>query len=187
MSEIKTLYTDKALTEALYPRTKFNAVSDDNGNVLGNIGTLNIKDVASGLDAIEIKGGGVKVDLLWTNPSPESAFDAQTINLELNKYDIIAVTSRRAYDTTSNNVSTNFFIKNVGEICTCMVPEHVAGYFTARAFTVNENSLTFMNGTNSYSPSGTSNVNCIPIRIYGIKTTYLLPSEPMGIFYEEIE
>lgn len=62
MSEIKTLYTDKALTEALYPRTKFNAVSDDNGNVLGNVASLQYTKVMSGVDDIEIKSGYWAID-----------------------------------------------------------------------------------------------------------------------------
>lgn len=46
LSKITTLFSDEAKTDALYPRTKFNAVSDDNGNILGTIAVLNSIDIS---------------------------------------------------------------------------------------------------------------------------------------------
>jgi len=39
--QIVTLYEDAAQTKAIYPRTKITAVSDENGNTLGNVAMFN--------------------------------------------------------------------------------------------------------------------------------------------------
>jgi len=35
--------------------------------------------------------GGTKMDLLWTNPNPTSAFNPQTVSLDLSEYDLILI------------------------------------------------------------------------------------------------
>lgn len=51
-SKITTLFEDSAKTNALYPRTKQNAVSDADGNPLTEVGFYTADTVGSGVDAV---------------------------------------------------------------------------------------------------------------------------------------
>ena len=51
---IQTIYTDSANTNALYPRTKTTAVSDNDGNVLGNVAVYNATILSSGVNTVTV-------------------------------------------------------------------------------------------------------------------------------------
>lgn len=123
--------------------------------------------------------GGMKMDLLWTNPSPSSAFSAQTVSLDLSKYDLFIIR------TTPH--------KTVSEYFDCLVIKNVAtriyGYrtnLTTREVLITDTGATFGTGklASTYNSSITDSAdNSIPIEIYGIKMSYIVPTEVHGLQY----
>lgn len=108
--------------------------------------------------------------LLWTNPNPTSSFSAQTISLDLSKYDSVYVVSRAS---TSVNMVDSFFAspeKNQEQIWE--VVDKNDDYIGARRLTMTNSGVTFSEGV-SYAllstKGGTDNTRCIPTKIYGIK------------------
>jgi len=58
--------------------------------------------------------------------------------------------------------------------------------FTSRSVTINGNTLTFTTGyANTESSSNTT--YCVPLKIWGIKTSYVTPTEVIGMQYVEVE
>ena len=60
MSQVVTLYSDKEKTNALYPRTKISAISDDNNTPLKELMTGMVKQEEGGIEAVKSIG-----KLLW--------------------------------------------------------------------------------------------------------------------------
>lgn len=110
--------------------------------------------------------------LLWTNPSPSSAFAGQTITLDLSDYDEIEIEYQdNQYVGINKSVSTT-----VGASSYIFT---TAGGSGARQVTVNANSIEFGAGIyySSYGGGGstTNNGVCIPSYIYGIKYERVAP------------
>ena len=78
MANKVTTLIDVSTQDELYPRTKASAVSDNDGNSLGNIAVWNALNVASGIETLKV---GLDMDLLWMNADPYAPFESQTINL----------------------------------------------------------------------------------------------------------
>ena len=107
--------------------------------------------------------------LLWTNPNPTSAFAAQTISLDLSKYDAVEVVFKR-YNTVKIYSTQRLFEKGANYTLGTTTDET----FRYRLCSFNNSGVTF--GTPLYMPSyGTwkpttaSNACDIPYKIYGIK------------------
>ena len=102
--------------------------------------------------------------LLWTNPSPTSAFAAQTINLDLSLYSYILIVSR-----WSTGSAIEFETQcRVGKTTCCYSAYDL---IRARIVTVNTASVVWMTGINAYyGASGATEdaATAIPVAIYGI-------------------
>ena len=159
-SKITTLFEDEAKTNALYPRTKASAVSDDNGNTLGNIATYGFTPVASGADPVKV---GIDMDLLWTNSSPTSNFAAQTVALDLTEYSMVVVVFK--FTTTLSYYGMAIGVINgltyVGSIIQYDSDDQVR-----REFTPSGSGVTFTDGRNK---TGVNNTYCVPVYIYGVR------------------
>lgn len=127
--------------------------------------------------------GGMKMDLLWTNPSPTANFAAQTVSLDLSEYDLFMLVSR---DTTGgdtcnmvfalpNTTVRMFFITDSG------TTNRNTGY---RRATISGTGVQFLEGYQGNSTS--NNALCIPYQIYGIKMSYVVPTSVHGLQYVEV-
>lgn len=103
------------------------------------------------------------LDLLWTNASPTSAFDAQTISLDLSKYSMVYIVTRRKND--NNNLHGSKIIKKgeSGQIFTYLFS---AGLSYREVSKVSDSGVIFNGGV--YQEINNSEYG-IPIYIYGIK------------------
>lgn len=122
--------------------------------------------------------GGCKMDLLWTNPNPDVAFASQTISLDLSEYQYVLIET--IYTTTVTN-SEIAIIKNNSEARIVSLSAKIS----YRDATVSNSSIVFGNASfmNTYGTSSTDNERCIPYKIYGIKTSYIVPTEVHGLQY----
>lgn len=109
-----------------------------------------------------------KMDLLWTNSSPSSAFGAQTIALDLSAYSMIYTMYCIAVDVADSAKRYNTCMQNVDG-----KPYQHASYYsgnssnmTRRTITATTTGIIFENGI--YGTSSSTNCN-VPQKIYGIK------------------
>lgn len=126
--------------------------------------------------------GGMKMDLLWTNPSPTSAFASQTVSLDLSDYDYVYIVVRV---TTGEAHYGSFFIKTGStEELLCVATT----YLRKRNATVSQSGITFDGGYNQASVSSweANTSSAIPLRIYGIKMSYIVPTSVHGLQYVEV-
>lgn len=114
---------------------------------------------------LEAVGSGMPMKLLWENENPTETFPAQTISLSLSSYDLICIVINNSIKTIFPPL---FLSKNERGIAVQPTVQNVY-----RAFTFNENGVVVEDAMiiNSYgNENGTkSGINCIPIKIYGIK------------------
>lgn len=161
-TRITTLFEDEANTNALYPRTKASAVSDDDGNVLGNMATYNMTDVASGVDQLHV---GIDMELLWTNSSPTSAFAAQTVALDLSDYSLFLLIYK-GYHT--NDVYFSYLgTINMSARLSCMTD--ISRF---RDITVTSGGIQFGTAKKYTTYGGAStddNDHIVPYKIYGVR------------------
>ena len=108
--------------------------------------------------------------LLWTNPDPRGYFYAQTISLDLSKYDAVEILFKQ-----DNNQSTTMTQKTlVGKDSKLMTygGENYPVEINARKLSTSSTGVYFYNGfrTSLGSTSGSqSSGHCVPYQIYGIK------------------
>ena len=106
--------------------------------------------------------------LLWTNPSPSSAFNPQTISLDLSQYKYVVITYKTysSHDTTDRG--SVFLPLWVG--FGCLVVGKPSDAFFSRTFTLSSTGVSFYIGgyVNASSASDTPDA-CIPLKIYGVK------------------
>lgn len=103
--------------------------------------------------------------LVWENPNPTSSFAAQTIDVDLTDYDWFAIETRWS---TSSALVIPLCIYKVDETRHIISLSNDASNRTGgRQFTysIADQSLAFEGG---YYNEASSNVNVIPIAIYGI-------------------
>ena len=108
--------------------------------------------------------------LLWTNPNPTSSFSAQTISLDLSKYDAVEVVAKGWHA----DPYVIFFGARVGEGAEIMTYGGIdyAVELNTRKFTLSSTGVAFQSGYKTALNSTTgsvSNSHCIPTKIYGIK------------------
>ena len=159
---IKTLFSDHKKTQAIFPRTKVSAVSDDNGVGLGAL-----------LD--DIKSSAIQMTLLWENASPSSYFNAQTISLDLSEYDEVQVYFNihgnylRLFPFTLPVGSSGHVTNDQG---TSLETTSQWCQYIERDMTVSTTGVTFGSGTARGPGSGSAATDdwvIVPTRIYGIK------------------
>lgn len=119
--------------------------------------------------------GGISMELLWENASPTSEFGAQTINLDLSKYDAVEIIFRadKSFDSTfsetclvSGGTGVASVIRNTttDNMMTGIIGAHI------RRYSVKTDGITFTGSVYSYTTDYHGNNNgCIPYIIYGIK------------------
>ena len=107
-----------------------------------------------------------KMDLLWENASPSSAFPEQTISLDLSKYSVVVI-SCKVKDSSPTAKHWSFVLVD-GEDGRIISPSET---IAQRIVTVTTEGITFEKGKiwSGGSSAETSNVYCIPLQIYGIK------------------
>lgn len=109
--------------------------------------------------------------ILWTNPSPTSTFNAQTITLSSNDYDVLEIYF--AIDNSSaNNVANVKTIKGRNAVMSCLAPTATVSPLRVRKINystdISLNVETAYYGTNSLS--STNNNYVIPLYVVGYKT-----------------
>ena len=107
--------------------------------------------------------------LLWTNPNPTSSFAAQTISLDLSKYDAVEVVARQ-YATDSFVFSSKAEVGKFGKLFCYGYDD--ARELDTRRYEVSTTGVSFQTGyyTMISDSSGTaSSTHCVPYKIYGIK------------------
>ena len=127
--------------------------------------------------------GGVKMDLLWTNPSPTSSFDTQTVSINLSNYNLIFISFR--ISTGETNVLNMFFEKGTTTVMNMALDYIYHRYITASS----DSGITFGVGQrrNSYAASPTTqNTILIPYQIYGVNMSYIVPTSVHGLQYVEV-
>lgn len=127
--------------------------------------------------------GGMKMNLLWTNPSPTASFAAQTINLDLSSYDFVMVCFRTFQLSTDADLGTlNAFgfkeEKNIAQI-----GGSASGNVGRRFFTPSDTGIEF---SDCRYNNATNNNYTLPTKIYGIKMSYVVPTSVHGLQYVEV-
>lgn len=128
---------------------------------------------------------GVKIEKLWSNPSPTAEFGAQTIDiLNLQDYDLIMI--RAKYSAGAHPSFTGFYKTTIGEKGNINI---AVSSIINRSITVNSNSIEFndCNIRNAYAGSESVINTCgIPVEIYGIKieTTPVIGGMTMDLLWE---
>lgn len=120
------------------------------------------------------ENSGIQMELIWTNASPTSSFAAQTVSLDLSKYDMVLIITR---SSTGNAISkTHICKKGCTERLVMFEEIETSGknvYIRGRQVTISETGVVIGSGTNrnitgtSLSSGGDGFV--IPLTIYGIK------------------
>ncbi len=130
---------------------------------MGSIGFTN--NITLTRDAIDYP-----LTLLWTNPSPTSAFSAQTLNLNLNNYNAILILS--TYSTSYSTLIFENIVFLVPEIKDGTIQTRIHGwgrdnnYNLTRYYTITNTSIAIDGG--AYNGSNNTSY-MIPWKIYGIK------------------
>lgn len=112
-----------------------------------------------------------KAKLLWTNPSPNLAFNAQTISIDLSDYQCLEYIVKSRGQASGVNPMAIF--KAPKGATAFVLPTQETTAVVTRVVTVADNfSVTFGNGnfynfTDGYSEAGGN--YAVPIEIYGIK------------------
>lgn len=144
-------------------------IKDDNGNNIYPIGYAQ---------------GGMKMDLLWTNPSPTSDFASQTVSLDLSEYDHLYVSYLAL---SSGTVYCDFILKQKN-----VTIEQLSGVNQALKFRTalwNDSGITFSDCNSRTTLNGagsTANGSLVPYRVYGIKLSYIVPTSVHGLQYVEV-
>jgi len=129
--------------------------------------------------------GGAKMDLLWTNPNPTSNYTANTESMDLSDYDLIYV---EFANTDADKITV--VCRADGKTYIATQPNKSSGATSPsvnryRTFTVNTSGISF--GT-AYIAGTTSAANgaCVPQAVYGLKFSWIVPTEVHGLQYIEV-
>lgn len=106
--------------------------------------------------------GGIAMELLWENASPDSAFVAQTLSIDLSGYQMIGLvfkwTKTWGYQPMAimEKGSGQRYISGAG----------MGGTVSRQITEISDTKIVF--GT-AYANAGENTSTCIPVKIYGIK------------------
>lgn len=107
-------------------------------------------------------GGGVQVDLLWTNPSPLANFGTQTVSVDLSAYQAVII--RTNVTTSGANQKSELIMVGDNSVVDGVSPSSTTMY--KRQCDVATAGVTFQRG---YRDTSTNDGAIIPYQIYGIK------------------
>lgn len=107
-------------------------------------------------------GGGLTLDLLWTNPNPSSNFGAQTISIDLSGY-LLVLIEQDPFNNGSLDVAIGLIGSEMKMFCLANTNTNRNG---ARNLTVSSTGITFSACTYN---GATNNGYSIPLRIFGIR------------------
>lgn len=129
--------------------------------------------------------GGVKMDLLWTNPNPSSEYSAKTETLDLTDYDFVFITFK--WGASSARAMLNCFVMVDGG---GVITSSVYNARVYREITCTTSGVTFGAGayanTISANMTSPSNSTCVPQQIFGIKFSWIVPTTVQGLQYIEV-
>ena len=123
------------------------------------------------LEGLDITGAEAK-DLLWTNPDPTVAFNAQSVVLDLSEYDAVAVeysmiTTSNYHKTVEVPLKHGTTIPIMGEFVFGTGGKIAAFYRTGQ---VSDTGFSFSNGYQSTPSTDAQDQKCgVPCKIYGIR------------------
>lgn len=132
--------------------------------------------------------GGMKMDLLWTNPSPTASFGLQTIyGLNPADYDII-VTNFYQYVSGDTDLLTYSFVIPAEGNLNNVVSMWYSNTLYRRMYSVGSDYVYFANAmySTAVNTNTTDNTKLIPYKIYGIKMSYIVPTVVNGLQYVEV-
>lgn len=117
------------------------------------------------------RGNPVGLVLLWTNPSPSSAFAPQTIELDLSNYEWVVISVFVA--SSALNLPIVYHWGRVGDSID-MQPAVYNSTFRGRSATTSTTGVAFSAGRyyNSYNDGNNGsveNIQCIPHQIFGLR------------------
>lgn len=116
--------------------------------------------------------------LLWTNPSPTSAFSAQTISLDLSAYDDIEIFFVGGATNNNYAAAEQKFPINSGQLLTMFVSQATGVPRPQRGLTITSTGIVFTAGGWTSGTTYTSNdLYCVPLKIYGIKYERVAPPQ----------
>lgn len=138
--------------------------------IINNLGGVQlIANTTDGITGYKVNGAdtvfpfSAKAELLWTNPSPTSAFGSQSISIDTSEYENIIIVARIA---TSNDKES---------IVGIFPSNNFSGYYLAGGYgggsqrEIKSSSTTSLVIGNNFANTTMVN-NCgIPVRIYGLK------------------
>lgn len=101
--------------------------------------------------------------LLWTNSDPTATFAAQTIALNLSKYDAILVKCRAT--TSAGQYFSQFCFKGESVNASVSSKSYSGTTVYSRGVQCTDTGVTFTNG---YSGSTSGTGNAVPVKIYGL-------------------
>ena len=113
-------------------------------------------------------GGSFTVDLLWTNSSPGSGFNAQTAPIDLSSYSLVMIEMVAGSDSSFFEV----FVIPTTRTYNYIRGINAAGRFFERAIIISSSGVQFLSGEVMSSYDGawvTDSGGGIPYKIYGIK------------------
>ena len=121
--------------------------------------------------------------LLWTNPSPTSAFAAQTVisGADLTEYDAFDIVMHANMSNAQSGYSNIVTKGTSGTMVTGSAPSANDSWYGVRKITITDTSITFGNGGYYYLTGGGNDLNNnnygIPYQIYGIKYERVAPPQ----------
>lgn len=126
----------------------------------------NMNDLENRIDAefTEVNGK-LGIDLLWTNPSPTSIFEPQTLNIDLSSYKWVIIDFKFA---TSVDYFETSFAPIDGQTHIGHVVVHRIHY---RSFIASSDKIVFDNGVEiyTYNTVVSNPSDAIPVKIFGVK------------------
>lgn len=106
---------------------------------------------------------GLQMDLLWTNANPESAFTAQTINLDLSEYKLFLFA--KYADTSNSYLCLDVLLKGFN-IKSFLVAYSNGSLLYYRSIVITDSNITIGDANVGFD---VNNIGYIPYQIYGVK------------------
>lgn len=169
--------TDTSRQATLVSGTNIKTINNEsilgsgNISITSGVSSVNGETGTVVLDADDVKALSEK--LIWTNASPTSSFNSQTLQISMTDYDYIRIVMRYNTDTdklwefTVSKDNTLHNVNILGDIDTSGNTT-----FLVRGITVSSSGITF--GHCNYKSTANNQQNtydaaCVPTKIYGIK------------------
>ena len=136
-------------------------------NITNSNGTISLSkaNVTSALGYTPPTTNSLQISLLWTNPSPTSNFNPQTISISSSVYSLFIITSYM-----DNSATTIVFNTIVMKNTETYINTILGSYSYFRQVKITNNSVIFGSGYVGNGASHSANNGAtIPYKIYGIK------------------